>query len=104
MQPIQAIGAAPPQRVYGGDLSPGGGPSPSASGAPSFKDVLLNSIERARGAEQQASAAVRLLATGAGKPAEVLAAAQKADAALHVATQVRDALAAAYNELKDLRM
>jgi flagellar hook-basal body complex protein FliE len=104
MQPIQAIGAAPPRQVYGGDLAPGGGPSPSASAAPSFKDVLLDSIERARTAEQQANAAARLLAAGAAKPADVLAVARQADAALHAATQVRDALMAAYNELKDLRM
>jgi flagellar hook-basal body complex protein FliE len=106
MQPIQGLGPLlPPNVVSSGRLPGPMGPSAASGGGPSFKEILLNSIDRAYDIEQQAKgAAEKLAAGGAANQAAAQGAMQKADAALRTVTQVRDALLGAYNEIKDLRI
>jgi flagellar hook-basal body complex protein FliE len=106
MQPIQGLGPLLPSHVVSSAGSAAvGGPRAASTGGPSFKEILLNSLERAHDIEQQAKAAAEQLAAGgdANQPA-AKGAMQKADAALRTVTQVRDALLGAYNEIKDLRI
>lgn len=106
MQPIQGLSPLrPPQLIVGGSLPGAAGPTPAASDAPSFKEILLDSIERARATRQQADHAVENVASGGGtKPADARAAIDRADATMRTVSQVRDALLGAFNEIKDLRI
>jgi len=103
MQSIQGLGIppTPPQLT-----SPGNVANPtSAAGAPSFKDMLLDSVQQVNSAQMDANRAVENLMTGGeANPAEVLTAVQKADLAFRMVMQVRNKLVAAYNEIKDLRI
>ena len=73
--------------------------------APSFKDMLLDSVQQVNSMQLEANKAVENLMTGGdADPAEVLTAVQKADLAFRMVMQVRNKLVAAYNEIKDLRI
>jgi flagellar hook-basal body complex protein FliE len=76
-----------------------------AQGGPSFKDVLLDSIQEANGLQQSADKAVEKLATGGDvSPAEVLTAVQKADIAFRMMMQIRNKISAAYDEIKNIHV
>lgn len=82
---------------------------PSAPGAaadgPSFKNVLLDSIQQVNTMQQDANRAVEQLATGGDvNPAEVFSAVQKADLAFRMMMQVRNKLVAAYQEVQNVRV
>ena len=84
--------------VVAGDNSP-------VSGAGSFKNLLLDSIEHVNGMQQQADQAVEALFTGGdANPAEVLTAVQKADMAFRLTMQVRNKLMDVYREIQDVRI
>jgi flagellar hook-basal body complex protein FliE len=87
MQPIQAIGLPPIAPQW----APRNAPVGAASGAPSFKDVLVDSLKRASAAEMPASGAVADTAS-------------QAQTTFHTVMQVRDRLMAAYQEIKDMRI
>ena len=102
MQSIHGLGIPPqpPQLVPSGNA-----PGASTAGAPSFKDMLLDSVQQVNSMQLEANRAVENLMTGGDtNPAEVLTAVQKADLAFRMVMQVRNKLIAAYGEIKDLRI
>jgi flagellar hook-basal body complex protein FliE len=86
-------------------VSPAPRPGPAASEGPSFKNVLLDSIEQVNTMQQDANRAVEHLATGGDvSPAEVFTAVQKADLAFRMMMQVRNKLVQAYQEVQNVRV
>ena len=80
-------------------------PGVDAANGPSFKNVLLDSIEQVNSMQQDANQAVESLMTGGdASAAEVLTAVQKADMAFRMAMQIRTKLLAAYEEVKNIRV
>jgi len=76
-----------------------------ASGAGSFKDMLLDSIQEVNSMQQQADQAVETLMTGGdANPAEVMTAVQKADLAFRLMMQMRNKMMQVYQEVKDIRV
>jgi flagellar hook-basal body complex protein FliE len=77
---------------------------PVADG-PSFKDLLVNSIEQVNTMQLEADQAVETMFTGGDvNPAEVLTAVQKADLAFRLTMQMRNKLMEVYQEIKDIRI
>jgi len=77
----------------------------AASGAGSFKDMLLDSIQDVNSMQQQAEQAVETLMTGGdANPAEVMTAVQKADLAFRLMMQMRNKMMQVYQEVKDIRV
>lgn len=77
----------------------------SEANGPSFKDMLVDSIQEVNTAQLEADKAVENLFTGGdANPAEVLTAVQKADLAFRMMMQVRNKLVQAYQEVKDIRI
>jgi flagellar hook-basal body complex protein FliE len=75
-----------------------------ASG-PSFKDVLVDSIQQVNSMQLEADHAVETMFTGGDvNPAEVLTAVQKADLAFRLTMQMRNKLMEVYQEVKDMRI
>ena len=75
------------------------------SGASSFKDLLLGSIQDVNQMQQQADQAVETLMTGGeADPAEVLTAVQKADLAFRLMMQMRNKMMQVYQEVKEIRV
>jgi flagellar hook-basal body complex protein FliE len=80
-------------------------PSTKVESAPSFKSVLLESIEHVNSMQKSADQAVNTLLTGGDvNPAEVLTALQKADLTFRTMMQVRNKLLSAYQEIKEIRI
>jgi flagellar hook-basal body complex protein FliE len=72
---------------------------------PSFKDVLVDSIQQVNSMQLQADQAVESMFTGGDvNPAEVLTAVQKADLAFRLTMQMRNKLMEVYQEIKDIRI
>jgi flagellar hook-basal body complex protein FliE len=79
--------------------------APGAGEGPSFKNVLLDSIQQVNSMQQDANRAVEHLATGGDiSPAEVFSAVQKADLAFRTMMQVRNKLVQAYQEVQNIRV
>jgi flagellar hook-basal body complex protein FliE len=75
-----------------------------ASG-PSFKELLIDSIQQVNTMQLQADRAVETLFTGGEvNPAEVLTAVQKADLAFRLTMQMRNKLMEVYQEIKDIKI
>lgn len=113
MNPIQNLPsvplALPELPAAPGSPTAAGGPSlaggPSAAGGPSFKQLLLDSIDRVNTMQQDADAAVeQLFVGGEVSPAEVLTAVQKADIAFKMMIQVRNKLVQAFEEVQAIRV
>ncbi len=103
MQPIQGLGPLVPVQMISAS-NPRAIAAETNVAGPSFKEMLLSSLQRAASIEQQGQ---QMAATSGGRatassPAQ--SAIDRAQAAVHTATQVRDALVGAYNEIKDLRI
>lgn len=80
-------------------------PNSASSEGPSFKNVLLDSIQQVNSMQQDANRAVEHLATGGDvSPAEVFTAVQKADLAFRMMMQVRNKLVQAYQEVQNVRV
>ena len=78
----------------------GGRPS-----GPSFKDMLVDSIQQVNTMQLEADQAVETMFTGGDiNPAEVLTAVQKADLAFRLTMQMRNKLMEVYQEIKDIRI
>jgi flagellar hook-basal body complex protein FliE len=88
------------------DLTPALAPSVSGQAAgPSFKDVLIDSIQQVNTMQLDADHAVEtMFAGGEINPAEVLTAVQKADLAFRLTMQMRNKLMEVYQEIKDIRI
>jgi flagellar hook-basal body complex protein FliE len=77
----------------------------STTAGPSFKDLLVDSIEQVNSMQLEADRAVETLFTGGEiSPAEVLTAVQKADLAFRLTMQMRNKLMEVYQEIKDIRI
>ncbi|MGQ9575373.1 MAG: flagellar hook-basal body complex protein FliE [Thermoguttaceae bacterium] len=85
---------------------PAAAPRPEAPApAPSFRDLLLESIEQVNAMQQAADQAVEQLVTGQPiTPAEVLTAVQKADIAFRLMMQIRNKIVQAYQEIQNIRV
>ncbi len=85
-------------------------PKPAAATAgeasgPSFKDMLVDSIQQVNDMQLQADQAVETMFSGGDvNPAEVLTAVQKADLAFRLTMQMRNKLMEVYQEIKDIRI
>ena len=100
MTPINNISI--PQ--FAGQATPITGQSASAGG-PSFKDVLVDSIQQVNTMQLEADQAVETMFTGGDvNPAEVLTAVQKADLAFRLTMQMRNKLMEVYQEIKDIKI
>ncbi len=93
-------------------VGPMGPVGPSAPGqnagdvqGPSFKDVLMASLEKVNQLQQDATTAIEDLQTGRRDDLEtVLAATAKADTAFRMLLSVRNKMLDAYEELKQIRV
>jgi flagellar hook-basal body complex protein FliE len=75
------------------------------AGGPSFKDMLVDSIQQVNTMQLEADQAVETMFTGGQiNPAEVLTAVQKADLAFRLTMQMRNKLMEVYQEIKDIRI
>jgi flagellar hook-basal body complex protein FliE len=80
-------------------------PGAPAAGGPSFKDMLVDSIQQVNTMQLEADQAVETMFTGGEiNPAEVLTAVQKADLAFRLTMQMRNKLMEVYQEVKDIRI
>jgi flagellar hook-basal body complex protein FliE len=87
------------------ELQPNAGAGAQGVDAPSFKDMLIDSIKQVNTMQQDADRAVETLFTGGDiNPAEVLTAVQKADLAFRMMMQIRNKLVAAYEEIQNIRI
>jgi flagellar hook-basal body complex protein FliE len=72
---------------------------------PSFKDLLVDSIQQVNTMQLEADQAVETMFSGGEiNPAEVLTAVQKADLAFRLTMQMRNKLMEVYQEIKDVRI
>ena len=95
------IGPGGLSRVTGSDDSTSG----VSGGGPSFKDVLMNSINQVNKLQKDAETAVEDLATGKRDDVgSVMIAAKKAELAFDMLQQVRNKLVDAYEEFKQMRV
>lgn len=102
---MQTIGALGWSSVGGAPLVRTPGPLGEAPAGGSFKDLLLDSIERVNAMQQDANRAVEKMATGGDvNPAEVLTAVQKADVAFKLMMQIRNKLTQAFQEVQNIRV
>jgi flagellar hook-basal body complex protein FliE len=75
------------------------------SNGPSFKDMLVDSIQQVNNMQLEADHAVETMFSGGEiNPAEVLTAVQKADLAFRLTMQMRNKLMEVYQEVKDMRI
>ena len=75
------------------------------SSQPSFKEFMLEAIDRVNGMQADADRAVEELMTGGEvNAAEVLTAVQKADLSFRMMMQIRNKLVQAYQEVREIRI
>ena len=76
-----------------------------SQGGPSFKHMMLQSLQDVNAMQQQAAEAVETLMTGGEvEPAAVLTAVQKADLSFRLMLQMRNKMMQVYQEVKDIRI
>lgn len=91
-------------RVTPGLARPSASPGSPAGDQPSFKDVLLDNLREVNKLQQEATTAIEDLQTGRRSDVEgVVAATNKADVAFRTLLAVRNKVAQAYEEVKQLR-
>jgi len=101
MNAITGLPLAPPLPAIAGAKPP----STQSSGGPSFKDMLVNSLNEVNSMQQQANQAVEQMAMGEDvSTAEVLTAVQKADIAFRMMLQIRNKVVQAYQEVQNIRI
>lgn len=80
------------------------GPTAAANG-PSFKDVLLSSLEQVNRLQQEATDGVEKLMTGqTDNLAEVFSAVRKSEVAFSMLMEMRNKLIEAYREIQQMRV
>lgn len=91
-----------------GVTSAGPARSAGAQGAPvdgpNFKDVLLENLNEANRAQQDATRAVEDLVQGKGDVENVVLAAKKAETAFQMLQALRNRVVEAYDEIKQMRV
>ena len=76
-----------------------------AAGGPSFKEMLVDSVQQVNDMQLQADQAVETMFTGGDvNPAEVLTTLQKADISFRMMLQIRNKLVQAYQEVNNIRI
>lgn len=76
-----------------------------ASNGPSFREMLVDSLQQVNAMQIDANKAVESVMTGGDvNPAEVLTAVQKADMAFRMMLQMRNKLVQAYQEIQNIRV
>lgn len=92
--------------VRGAGLPGGAGaPRPVDPNAPSFKDALMQNLQKVNQMQQDASRSVEDLMTGKRDDVEsVLMATQQADAAFKMLQAVRNKVMEAFEEIKQMRV
>ena len=99
MKPIQGITFRPPE--FASPMLRGH----ATQGQPSFKDFMLEAIDKVNTMQQDADKAVESLFTGGDvSAAEVLTAVQKTDLTFRMMMQIRNKLVQAYQEIKEIRI
>ncbi|HEY5316234.1 MAG TPA: flagellar hook-basal body complex protein FliE [Pirellulales bacterium] len=97
--PIQGLSSSPlmlPQAPAG---------AAGASGTPSFKDFLMDSLNEVNSMQLDANKAVEALATGQDvSPGQVMTAVQKADLAFRMMMQIRNKLVSAYEDVQNIKV
>lgn len=78
--------------------------SASPSDGPNFKDVLLQNLNEANRAQQDATRAVENLVEGKGDVENVVLAAKKAETAFQMLQALRNRVVEAYDEIKQMRV
>jgi flagellar hook-basal body complex protein FliE len=92
----------PASRVAG---SPGSPQTGAAASGPSFKDVLLENLNKVNQLQADATTAIEDLQTGRRTDLEtVLSATAKADTAFRMLLSVRSKMMDAYDEIKQIRV
>lgn len=87
-------------------VNPAQGPKAGPeSGAPNFRDVLVENLEKVNNAQQEADRAVEDLMTGRRTDVEgVILATEKADNAFKMLQAMRGKVLQAYDEIKQVRV
>src|SRR4030042_4559724 len=79
--------------------------APNEQAGTSFKDVLVDSIQKVNTMQLEADNAVETLFTGGDvNPAEVLTAVEKASLAFRLTMQMRNKLMDVYKAIRDIRI
>jgi len=85
------------------EVTPAGGAR--APEGPSFRDMLLDSLNEVNRLQQEAADGVQAVLTGrSDNVAEVLSAVRKADVAFSMLMEMRNKLVEAYQELQQMRI
>ena len=99
MNPLSPTGSTPPQSSFA-SLPFEASPTNST-----FKDLLLEGLDRVNQMQLDADQAVEQLFSGEDvNPAEVLTAVQKTDMAFRLMIQIRNKLVEAYQQVQDIRI
>ncbi len=99
---INGIGAGQPLSPVGKTGSVGAG---REVGGPSFRDVLLNSLEQVNRLQQEANDGVEKVMTGqTDNLAEVFSAVRKSEVAFSMLMEMRNKLIDAYQEIQQMRV
>ncbi len=81
------------------------GAQPGGEPAPSFRDVLMDSLNEVNRLQQEAAAGVEKVVTGeSDNIAEVFSAVRKADVAFSMLMEMRNKLVEAYREVQQMRV
>lgn len=99
MQPINHL-------QFPSSMPPLNGPAGAEQGQdPSFKAMMLDSIQQVNSMQLEADQAVEQMFTGGEvNPAEVMTAVQKADLAFRLTMQMRNKMMDVYHEIRDIRI
>lgn len=105
-EPISANELLARMRALSAQLEKGGGESVSATGRSDFSAVLQRSINQVNEVQQQAKGTAQAYEVGDPNVsvADVMIAAQKSSIAFQAATQVRNKLVAAYQEVMSMQI
>jgi len=96
---------SPTQIPLSPTLPPSSVASSQAKEGPSFKQLMLQSLQDVNATQQQAAQAVESLMTGGDvEPTAVLTAVQKADLSFRLMLQMRNKVMQVYQEVKDIRI
>lgn len=99
---IHGIGAGQPPGPVGRTLSTGAG---RETGGPSFREVLLNSLEQVNRLQQEANEGVEKIMTGqTDNLAAVFSAVRKSEVAFSMLMEMRNKLIDAYREIQQMRV
>jgi flagellar hook-basal body complex protein FliE len=102
--PLRINGFGPGQAI-GPVSNAGSAGAAESTGGPSFKEVLLGSLEQVNRLQQEATSGVEKIMTGqSDNLAEVFSAVRKSDVAFGMLMEMRNKLIDAYREIQQMRV